>query len=189
MHVQALDAKTINALANTLAWRYHAPMSVTQDGGTSVTQDSGAVVTRDSGAAVTRDSDTAVTRDSVVTAWREMSACHAAACAALERELGERHGLGISDFEVLERLAESAGRKFRAQDLAEAVHLSQSALSRLVDRLARHGLVERCGCDVDRRGVYVVLTEAGERRHAEAVPTHRDVLARHLPASMLRAAR
>ena len=180
MYVQALDAKTINALANTLAWRYHAPMSVTQDGGTALTQDSDAVVTRDSG--------TVVTRDSVVTAWREMSACHAAACAALERELGERHGLGISDFEVLERLAESAGRKFRAQDLAEAVHLSQSALSRLVDRLARHGLVERCGCDVDRRGVYVVLTEAGERRHAEAVPTHRDVLARHLPASMLSAA-
>lgn len=124
-------------------------------------------------------------QDKVVTAWREMAACHAAACAALERELGERHGLGVSDFEVLERLAESDGRKFRAQDLAEAVHLSQSALSRLVDRLARHGLVERCGCDVDRRGIYVVLTEAGERRHAEAVPTHRVVLARHLPASML----
>ena len=113
-----------------------------------------------------------------------MAACHAAACAALERELGERHGLGVSDFEVLERLAESEGRKFRAQDLAEAVHLSQSALSRLVDRLARHGLVERCGCDVDRRGVYVVLTEAGERCHAEAVPTHRHVLARLLPATM-----
>ena len=107
-----------------------------------------------------------------MTAWREMAACHAAACAALERELGERHGLGVSDFEVLERLA-------------EAVHLSQSALSRLVDRLARHGLVERCGCEGDRRGVYVVLTEAGDRRHTEAVPTHRAVLARLLPAAML----
>jgi len=156
MYAQALDANTINVLANIWTARYDALVSVTQD--------------------------------SVVTVWREMSACHAAACAALERELGERHGLGISDFEVLERLAESDGRKFRAQDLAEAVHLSQSALSRLVDRLARHGLVERCGCDVDRRGVYVVLTEAGERRHAEAVPTHREVLARHLPASMLSAA-
>jgi DNA-binding MarR family transcriptional regulator len=125
------------------------------------------------------------TGDSVVTAWREMAACHAAACAALERELGERHGLGVSDFEVLERLAESEERKFRAQDLAEAVHLSQSALSRLVDRLTRHGLVERCGCEGDRRGVYVVLTEAGERRHGEAVPTHRAVLARLLPPAML----
>ena len=126
--------------------------------------------------------------DDVVTAWREMAACHAAACAALERELGDRHGLGVSDFEVLERLAQSDRRKSRAQDLAESEHLSQRALSRLVDLLARHGLVERCGCDEDRRGIYVVLTEAGERRHAEAVPTHRDVLARHLPASMLSAA-
>ena len=125
------------------------------------------------------------TEDSVVAAWREISACHAAACAALERELGDKHGLGVSDFEVLERLAESEGRKFRAQDLAEAVHLSQSALSRLVDRLTRHGLVERCGCDDDRRGIYVMLTEAGERRHAEAVPAHRAVLARMMPASLL----
>lgn len=124
----------------------------------------------------------------MVVAWREMAAWHAAACAALERELGERHGLGVSDFEVLERLAESDEGKFRAQDLAEAVHLSQSALSRLVDRLARHGLVERCSCEADRRGVYVLLTEAGRQRHAEAVPTHRDVLARTLPASMLSAA-
>jgi len=172
MYVQALDARTINALANTGTARYDSLVSVPQDNLVSVAQ----------------DNPVSVAQDDVVTAWREMSACHAAACAALERELGERHGLGISDFEVLERLAESNGRKFRAQDLAEAVHLSQSALSRLVDRLARHGLVERCGCDVDRRGVYVVLTEAGERRHAEAVPTHRDVLARHLPASMLSAA-
>jgi DNA-binding MarR family transcriptional regulator len=129
--------------------------------------------------------DKVAAEDPVVTAWRQMAACHAAACAALERELGERHGLGVSDFEVLERLAESEEHKFRAQDLAEAVHLSQSALSRLVDRLARHGLVERCGCEGDRRGIYVVLTDAGERRHAEAVPTHRDVLARTLPAAML----
>jgi DNA-binding MarR family transcriptional regulator len=91
----------------------------------------------------------------------------------------------VSDFEVLERLAESDERKFRAHDLAETVHLSQSALSRLVDRLARHGLVERCGCEGDRRGIYVMLTEAGEQRHGEAAPTHRSVLARTLPPAMM----
>jgi DNA-binding MarR family transcriptional regulator len=160
-----------------------SPASAAQDAA-SAAQDAASATQNSTSATQDRAS---ATQDSVVTAWREMAACHAAACAALERELGERHGLGVSDFEVLERLAESEGRKFRAQDLAEAVHLSQSALSRLVDRLARHGLVERCGCDVDRRGIYVVLTEAGEQRHAEAVPTHRDILARLLPASMLSA--
>jgi DNA-binding MarR family transcriptional regulator len=118
----------------------------------------------------------------VVAAWRDMAACHAAICAALERELGERHALGVSEFEVLDRLAECPGGERRAQDLAESVHLSQSALSRLVDRLARNALVERCACDNDRRGIYVVLTEEGRRRQAAAAVTHRDVLARLLPA-------
>lgn len=120
--------------------------------------------------------------DDVVAAWRDMVACHARVCAALEHELGEQHGLGVSDFEVLDRLAESPTRQWRAQDLAEAVHLSQSALSRLVDRLAKNGLVERCACDMDRRGIYVLLTEAGSCRHEDASATHRAVLERLLPA-------
>jgi DNA-binding MarR family transcriptional regulator len=118
--------------------------------------------------------------DPLVAAWRELTARHAAAFAALERELGERHGLGVSEFEVLDRLAECDKTSARAQDLADAVHLSQSATSRLVDRLARHGLVQRCACEMDRRGVYVVLTADGERRRAEAAPTHRAVLAQVL---------
>jgi DNA-binding MarR family transcriptional regulator len=118
----------------------------------------------------------------IVGAWREMQARHAAVCSALDRELGDRHGLGISDFEVLDRLAENPSCEWRAQDLAESVHLSQSALSRLVDRLARAGLVERCACDNDRRGIFVLLTEAGTRKHAAAAATHRAVLARLLPA-------
>src|ERR1700690_3836235 len=118
-----------------------------------------------------------VSEEPVVSAWRAIAASHAAACAALERELGKRHGLGVSEFEVLDRLAERGEGDFRAQELADAVHLSQSALSRLIDRLEVHGLVERCLCGEDRRGIYVKLTPDGRDRHAEAAPTHRDVLA------------
>ena len=121
--------------------------------------------------------------DPVVSAWRAIAASHAAACTALEHELGRRHGLGVSEFEVLDRLAESERQKFRAQELADAVHLSQSALSRLIDRLERHGLVKRSLCDNDRRGIYVSLTQAGRQRHAEAAPTHREVLAEVLAAA------
>jgi DNA-binding MarR family transcriptional regulator len=113
----------------------------------------------------------------VVSAWRALAATHAAVSAALERDLGERHGLGVSEFEVLERLAEDAAHKFRVQELAESVHLSQSALSRMIGKLEQHGLVQRSLCDLDRRGIYVCLTEAGRRRHAEALPTQRAALA------------
>src|ERR1700761_1834629 len=116
--------------------------------------------------------------DAVVAAWRAMTARHASICAALGHELGERHALGVSDFEGLDRLTEYPEGKCRAQDLAESVHLSPSALSRLVDRLIKNALVERGAYDDDRRGIYVVLTEQGRRRRAEAAVTHRDVLAR-----------
>jgi DNA-binding MarR family transcriptional regulator len=118
----------------------------------------------------------------IVTEWRSLAARHAAVCAALERELSARHGLGLSEFEVLERLAENEQHKFRVQELAEAVHLSQSTLSRLIARLEQQGLAQRSMCDVDRRGIDVCLTEAGRERHAQAQPTHRAVLARTLPS-------
>jgi DNA-binding MarR family transcriptional regulator len=113
----------------------------------------------------------------IVSEWRALVASHAAVTGALEHDLGERHGLGVIEFEVLERLAENPGHRFRVQELAESVHLSQSALSRMIGRLEQHGLVERSLCDADRRGIYVCLTEAGRRRHAEALPTQRAVLA------------
>jgi DNA-binding MarR family transcriptional regulator len=49
----------------------------------------------------------------------------------------------------------------------------------------RHGLVSRCACDFDRRGVYVQLTETGRQRFAEAAPTHRAILCRTLPAGLV----
>jgi len=122
--------------------------------------------------------------DRVVATWRAITASHAAANVALEHELA-RQGLGVSEFEVLDRLSESREHKFRAQELADAVHLSQSALSRLIDRLEKHGLVERCSCGEDRRGVYVLLTPAGLQRHAEAAPVHREVLNRILPPELV----
>jgi DNA-binding MarR family transcriptional regulator len=157
----------MNVLASILLSRYYMAVSVTSD-----VASPGGAVPGGPGDVVPGD---------VVTAWRDMVACHAAICATLERELGDRHGLGVSDFEVLDRLAERPDGQYRAQDLAESVHLSQSALSRLVDRLAKNDLVERCACDNDRRGIFVVVTAEGRRRQAEAAVTHRDVLARLLP--------
>ena len=113
-------------------------------------------------------------------AWHALISAKVASWNTLERELGESHGLGVSDFEVLDHLANMADG-CRSQNLAEAVHLSQSALSRLADRLERHGLVERGNCVSDRRGINLVLTDAGRAKHARALRTYCDVLSRTLP--------
>ena len=66
------------------------------------------------------------------------------------------------------------------QNIAEKVHLSQSALSRLIGRLEKDGLVERSVCAEDRRGVWVTLTDKGRHLHTEVLPLQRDVLTRML---------
>jgi DNA-binding MarR family transcriptional regulator len=68
----------------------------------------------------------------------------------------------------------------RLQEVAEHVHLSQSALSRVVDRLEKHGLLKRGVCDNDRRAIFAELTGEGRERYEAARPTHRDVLEREL---------
>jgi DNA-binding MarR family transcriptional regulator len=113
-------------------------------------------------------------------AWRELMAHHARVSDALERALQSRHALSLTEYEVLERLAESGDGKARMQELADEVHLSQSALSRLVGRLEEAGLVGRAICDQDRRGIWACVTDAGRAAQKEAAPTHRDVLAETL---------
>ena len=68
----------------------------------------------------------------------------------------------------------------RMCDLAEQAQLSRSGLTRLVDRLERDGLLERCSCDHDARGAYACLTDAGrERVGAKRACTHLAVVREH----------
>ncbi|MEU0052785.1 MarR family transcriptional regulator [Streptomyces sp. NPDC006309] len=119
----------------------------------------------------------------LVEQWRDILALQARTQCELDREL-HAYGLCASDFEVLDLLAEGAavdgGCANRVQEISDRVHLSQSALSRLIGRLEKDGLVERTMCPDDRRGVRVSLTAKGRALHAEVRPVQRAVLARML---------
>jgi DNA-binding MarR family transcriptional regulator len=116
-----------------------------------------------------------VAEQGLVQEWHELLARYSAVFTALECRLQERHGIGANEFEALERLA-TCDFKCRSADLTGAIHLSQSATSRLVARLEKEGLVERALCEVDRRGIFVTLTDAGRERYLAAKATHREVL-------------
>jgi len=120
-----------------------------------------------------------VAEKELVQEWHELLARYSAVFSALECRLQERHGIGANEFEALERLA-TCDFKCRSADLTEAIHLSQSATSRLVARLEKEGLVERALCEVDRRGIFVTITDAGREKYLAAKQTHREVLAENL---------
>jgi DNA-binding MarR family transcriptional regulator len=108
--------------------------------------------------------------------WREMLDRHAKVSCALEKALQDEHGIGLSEFEILDRLVDANSGKYRMTDLAQDIYLSQSALSRAVARLEQDGLVKRAMCTDDRRAIFVCLTGDGALRHRDALPTHREVL-------------
>ena len=104
-------------------------------------------------------------------AWAGFIRAHATLIRALDAELEATHQLPMSSFDVLIQLAIAPGGRLQMFQLADAVHLSRSGLSRLVERLEREGMVERRK-GVDPRSVFAVITDTGLARVAEATPTH-----------------
>lgn len=116
--------------------------------------------------------------DPIVVQWRELQSTYLKAAGVLEREISHQYGIGLSEFEVLDLVAESLDddNPCRMKDLGSISPMTQSALSRVVDRLEKAGLVTRNTCDDDRRALLVGLTKAGHKLHDQAAETHRDLL-------------
>ena len=107
-----------------------------------------------------------------VAAWLAMVQSHAVLLEALERDLTAAHNLPLTWFEVLMRLVEAPQGMVQMQDLVETAWLSKSGVTRLVDRMAAAGLVDRQACASDRRVTYARITPAGRRALTAAIPTH-----------------
>jgi DNA-binding MarR family transcriptional regulator len=118
-----------------------------------------------------------------------MGSYHRLACV-LDRELTTTYGITVSDFEVLQQLyLATPDRSMRMHDLGANVHLTQSALSRLVSRLERDGLVSRTMCVDDRRSVWTEITATGIQRYLAARPTQRAILRQHADDDLAAAVR
>jgi len=107
-----------------------------------------------------------------VQAFGALLRAHAATTRQLNVQLTVDHGLTISDYEVLLRLARAPEQQMRRVDLAEQVLLTASGITRLLDGLERSGYVARGSCATDRRVVYAVLTEAGRDKLRDASVSH-----------------
>ncbi|MFA9446829.1 MarR family winged helix-turn-helix transcriptional regulator [Egicoccus sp. AB-alg6-2] len=105
-------------------------------------------------------------------AWRAFLEAHARVTDVLGRELREQVQLPLAWYDVLVHLQEADGHRLRMQELAEAVLLSKSGLTRLVDRMESEGLVQRAACPDDRRGTFAELTPQGLQMLRSTAPTH-----------------
>src|SRR4030088_3609422 len=112
-------------------------------------------------------------------AWRGLLRASGCLAKRLDAELERAHRLPMTSYEVLNHLQDASAERMRMCDLADQAQLSRSGLTRLVDRLERDGLLERCSCEHDARGSYACLTGAGRERLQAARVTHLAVVRDH----------
>ena len=97
---------------------------------------------------------------------------HAAVTRQLSARLEAAHGLTLRDFDVLVQLYYAPERALRRVDIARAVLLTASGITRLLDGLERAGWVEKRACETDARVSYAVLTDAGLEKFEAARRSH-----------------
>ena len=111
-------------------------------------------------------------------AWRGLVQMTSRLDSRLNRELQQTSGLSLADYDVLVLLTEAPDGRLRVFELAEDLQWEQSRLSHHLARMQRRGLVAREECTTDRRGAFVVLTDAGRDAIEKAAPGHVDLVRR-----------
>jgi DNA-binding MarR family transcriptional regulator len=99
--------------------------------------------------------------DDTLAAWRAFLTAHALATKRISRDLADAGLPDLSWYDVLWTLYRAEGRRLRIRELADAVVLSSTGMTRFVDRLEAAGLVRREAVPGDRRGAYAVITKEG----------------------------
>jgi len=113
-------------------------------------------------------------------AWRSWVNASLLLPDRLSRDLAEKHGLTMADYEILVQLSEHPERRIRMSELAERTLSSRSRLSHQIDRMVDAGLVTREACTDDRRGSFAVLTVTGWDTIVAAAPDHVAAVREHL---------
>ncbi|HLW80333.1 MAG TPA: MarR family transcriptional regulator [Terriglobia bacterium] len=112
-------------------------------------------------------------------AWRAFLTAHALVLERIDRDLVDAGVLPLTWYDVLYTLYLGPGRRRRMADLAQAVLLSRSGLTRLVDRIEKKRLLRREMCPSDRRGAFAVLTGKGLDALRQTWPVYAHGIQRH----------
>ncbi|CAN5443663.1 MarR family transcriptional regulator [soil metagenome] len=111
--------------------------------------------------------------------WQGYLQTYSTIIGLLEAELQQELNLPLLWYDTLNHLNNSPYGGLRLQELADAINLSQSGLTRLIDRMTEANLVERRPCPEDRRGLNAGITAVGRAKLEQATPVYLSVLDRH----------
>jgi DNA-binding MarR family transcriptional regulator len=110
--------------------------------------------------------------DAVVDAWIALNRAQQGALVRIERAFRDAGLPPSAWYDVLWELDRAGEAGLRPFELERRRLIAQSNVSRLVDRLAEAGHVERRPCEEDGRGQRVVITAAGRAMRRRMWPVY-----------------
>src|SRR5512139_3998529 len=117
-------------------------------------------------------------------AWRALLLAHSTAVRAIESDVQREGRVPLTWYDVLLELKAAGEHGLRMQELAERVVLSRTRVSRLVDEMARSGLVRKTPDASDKRVVWAVITDEGRAALRETAPVYLRGIQRHFSANL-----
>jgi DNA-binding MarR family transcriptional regulator len=110
-------------------------------------------------------------------AWMALIRTHTRFWDRVEAEMRREHGLTMPRYDVLAHL-NLAGGRMGLSDLASAIALSPSGLSKLLDRMDSAGLIRRDPDPSDARAAFATITPFGQALVERARASHHGLLRR-----------
>ena len=115
--------------------------------------------------------------ESVVDAWIALMRAQQAAVLKIERAFREAGLPSHAWYDVLWELDRGSASGLRPGELERRLLITQSNISRLIDRLEAKGLVERRACERDGRAQHVAITAAGRDMRRRMWPIYARAIA------------
>lgn len=93
-------------------------------------------------------------------------------------------GMSMNEYDVLFNIYRAPNHRLRLRELNGFVLITQSSVSRLVDRLVARGFVAKSEDEYDARGTIVALTEEGVRAFRKAATVHTRNINEHIDRAL-----
>ncbi|WP_253206209.1 MarR family winged helix-turn-helix transcriptional regulator [Curtobacterium aetherium] len=118
-----------------------------------------------------------------VAAWESLFRAQVTVMRNLNTEFPSAE-ISFNEYDVCFNLSTQPGRRCRMRDLTGHLLLTQPSVSRLVDRLAAKGIVEKQPDPTDARGVIVALTAHGFDVYRAVAVQHASTIAAQVGAGL-----
>jgi DNA-binding MarR family transcriptional regulator len=123
----------------------------------------------------------ALPSESVVRAWVRLIKAQRRTLRLIEADIKAAGFPALAWYDILLEL-KRAGGSLRPQEMEDKLLLAQHNVSRMIDRLADAGLVERRPLADDARGQVVALTAAGQDLQQRMWPVYGAAIQKHIGA-------